>query len=320
VREARFIHNSDGSPDGGVHDLFVITGRSDAPTGFNLAQTNFAIQVAANNVSFRIPTPTFGGGFIEAIPDQAIIANQQANAATKSKLGITGHPNYSGNDGTITRFGWKAQNKSLLIFSGEAYHVEQGVTNDLFPNPRETGGLATPVAHPEDTVDLATSGISDVENFMIFMRLLDAPKKTIPSGITSTSVANGETVFNATGCVMCHTKSMTTGPSSVAALSNQTVNLFSDLLVHHMGANLADGIAQGAASEDEFRTAPLWGVGQRIFFLHDGRTSDLIAAIEAHSSNASGNYPASEANHSIDKYNNLAASDQQDLLNFLRSL
>jgi CxxC motif-containing protein (DUF1111 family) len=320
VREARFIRNADGSPDGGVHDLFVITGRTDAPPGFTLAQTDFASQLAANNVSFRIPTPTFGAGLIEAISDQTIIANQQANAAAKSKLAIAGHPNSSGNDGTITRFGWKAQNKSLLVFAGEAYHVEQGVTNDLFPNPRETGGLATPVAHPEDSVDLATSGISDIENFMIFMRLLDAPKQTIPSGVPSASVANGEIVFNTIGCVMCHTKSMTTGSSPVAALNNQTVNLFSDLLVHHMGSGLADGIAQGAAVGDEFRSAPLWGLGQRVFFLHDGRTTNLITAILAHSSNAGGTYPASEANHSIDKYNNLVASDQQDLLNFLRSL
>ena len=98
------------------------------------------------------------------------------------------------------------------------------------------------------------------------------------------------------------------------ALSNQQVNLFSDLLVHHMGDTLADGITQGAAGPDEFRTAPLWGLGQRIFFLHDGRTRDLVAAIEAHSSNGS------EANSVIQRFNGLNQRDQQDLLNFLRSL
>ncbi|HSY53254.1 MAG TPA: di-heme oxidoredictase family protein, partial [Opitutaceae bacterium] len=120
VREARFVLNPDGTPDGGVHDLFVITGRSDAPSGFNLPQTNFATQVTAGNVIFRIPTPTFGLGLIEAIPDAAILANQAANASAKAKADIIGVPNRSGNDGTITRFGWKAQNKSLLMFSGEA--------------------------------------------------------------------------------------------------------------------------------------------------------------------------------------------------------
>ncbi|HXL84436.1 MAG TPA: di-heme oxidoredictase family protein, partial [Casimicrobiaceae bacterium] len=103
-----------------------------------------------------------------------------------------------------------------------------------------------------------------------------------------------------------------TSPSS--ALSNQPVNLFSDLLVHHMGRGLADGITQGGAGPDEFRTAPLWGVGQRIFFLHDGRTSNLVQAIEAHKSHGS------EANKIIERFNRLRIEEQQDLINFLRSL
>jgi CxxC motif-containing protein (DUF1111 family) len=103
-----------------------------------------------------------------------------------------------------------------------------------------------------------------------------------------------------------------TSPS--AALSNQTANLFSDLIVHHMGKGLADGITQGGAGPDEFRTAPLWGVGQRIFFLHDGRTSNLVEAIKAHKS------PGSEANRVVDNFSRLNAQAQQDIINFLRSL
>jgi CxxC motif-containing protein (DUF1111 family) len=98
------------------------------------------------------------------------------------------------------------------------------------------------------------------------------------------------------------------------ALSNQPVNLFSDLLVHGMGRGLADGITQGGAGPDEFRTAPLWGVGQRIFFLHDGRTTDLVEAIEAHRGRGS------EANRIIDRFNRLTVKQQQDIINFLRSL
>src|SRR6516165_9021092 len=89
------------------------------------------------------------------------------------------------------------------------------------------------------------------------------------------------------GYALCHTPSLTTGNSVFGGTSNQTANLLSDVLLHHMGTNLADGISQGAAGPDEFRTAPLWGVGQRIFFLHDGRTSDLLSAIQAHSSGGS---------------------------------
>jgi CxxC motif-containing protein (DUF1111 family) len=102
--------------------------------------------------------------------------------------------------------------------------------------------------------------------------------------------------------------------SPSAALSNQQAHLFSDLLVHNMGVRLADGITQGGAGPDEFRTAPLWGVGQRLFFLHDGRTSDLVQAILDHAS------PGSEADQVVRSFQALSASDQQDLVNFLRSL
>ncbi len=89
------------------------------------------------------------------------------------------------------------------------------------------------------------------------------------------------------------------------------MNLFSDLLLHHMGKGLGDGITQGSAGPDEFRTAPLWGVGQRIFFLHDGRTTNLVAAIEAHRSRGS------EANQVIRRFNRLSTKQQQDVINFL---
>jgi len=99
-----------------------------------------------------------------------------------------------------------------------------------------------------------------------------------------------------------------------AVLQNRSVNMFSDLLVHDMGAGLADGISQGAAGPREFRTTPLWGVGQRIFFLHDGRTADLNEAITAHASNGS------EANAVVGAFNALPVTDKQAVLNFLRSL
>src|SRR4029079_12891433 len=119
----------------GVAGLFTIRGRDDAP-GCNLAQPNFATQVANGDIIFRIPTPTFGLGLIENTPDLTLQANLAANAAQKAALGISGRLNTSGNDGTVTKFGWKAQNKSLNIFAGEAYNVEQGVSNEVFPNER----------------------------------------------------------------------------------------------------------------------------------------------------------------------------------------
>jgi CxxC motif-containing protein (DUF1111 family) len=141
------------------------------------------------------------------------------------------------------------------------------------------------------------------------MRFLDQPKPA-----TAAANAGGRALFNSVGCALCHTPSLMTGNSTVAALRNQAANLFSDLALHRMGSGLADNILQGNAAGDEFRTAPLWGLGQRIFLLHDGRTSDLLVAIRAHSSNGS------EANTVISAFNALSAADQQSLLDFLRSL
>jgi CxxC motif-containing protein (DUF1111 family) len=343
VREARFVHylNSNGTvsstADGGVHDLFTIQGRADA-TGCTLGQPAFAQNLALGNVIFRIPTAVFGAGLIENIPDETILSNMRQNAALKSALGISGHPNHNGNDGTIARFGWKAQNKSLEVFSGEAYNVEMGVTNELFPNERPSpdeelkSGLPASCKinpTPEDPTNVLVSANSDaaaqnaqvpsdVVQFAMFMRLLAPPAQSttgIPGNPSAASISTGQQLFTNVGCNLCHTPTMTTGTSSfVAALNNASANLFSDLLVHKIGTNLADGVSQGSAGPNEFRTAPLWGLGQRIFFLHDGRTSELLNAIQQHASSGS------EANEVIHRFNDLSPGQQQDLLNFLRSL
>jgi CxxC motif-containing protein (DUF1111 family) len=331
VREARFPFTLTSSgrvntqvPDGGVHDLFSIAGRSDAPN-CSMAQPNFEQMQRLGNIIYRIPTPTFGTGLIEAIPDSTITANMSANAALKSRLGIAGQPNTSGNDGTITRFGWKAQNKSLEVFAGEAYNVEIGVTNELFPNERNNAPASCLYnATPEDSTNFTLSGDqieSDTVEFAMFMRFLAPPTPSsvgIPGNPSAQSIQAGQAVFSQVHCDMCHTPTMQTGSSAFAPLSNQTAALYSDLLVHHMGSGLADNVSQGAAGPDQFRTAPLWGLGQRVFFLHDGRSGPsnggLVNAIEAHAGQGS------EANTVIQMFNGLSQQQQQNLLNFLRSL
>jgi CxxC motif-containing protein (DUF1111 family) len=341
IREARFKRNPDGTNDGQVHALFVITGRSEA-VGCNIAQFDFLPagnpltgQGGNANIIFRIPTPLFGAGLIEAIPDSVILAGMKTNAPQKAQLGISGHPNAilsgnvnrSANDGTITRFGWKAQNKSLLMFAAEAYNVEMGISNQLFPQERDETPACLFTATPNDALNFTTPAtsatsnpavISDIEAFSNFMRML-APPTPAPD---TPSIVNGRATFIKVGCALCHTASLTTGKmiasgsSTVpsAALSNQTAHLWSDLLVHHMGRGLADGITQGGAGPDEFRTAPLWGVGQRVFFLHDGRTTNLVEAIRDHRSRGS------EANRVIEHFDKLTTQEQQDVINFLRSL
>ena len=322
IREARFIRNANGSADGGVHSLFTIPG-----CGF---REDFKGAVANKNVIFRIPTPVFGAGLIEQISDSAILANLAANGTQKRSFGIggrvnrvrvgtiTGQPNVNGNDGTISRFGWKAQNQSLLLFSGEAYNVEMGISNELFPSERNQTACQSATSVPNDVTnpDGATplDALNAIEKFALFMRFLapPTPSSNTPGG--AQSIANGRSLFDTTGCALCHTPTLNTGKSTVASLSNKSANLYSDLLVHNMGTGLADGISQGQAGPQDFRTAPLWGLGKRIFFLHDGRTSDLLVAIQQHQSSGS------EANAVIQRFTGLGTSQKQDLLNFLRSL
>jgi CxxC motif-containing protein (DUF1111 family) len=315
-------------PQFGVAELFTIEGRTDAP-GCTIPQFNFQ-GLGNNSISFRIPTPTFGLGLVEATPDQTLVnnlaINNPATAAAAAALGISGTFNRSGNDGTITRFGWKAQNKSLLIFAGEASNVEMGVTNELFPNEKTTLTATSPACplttspignQPEDEILPATfaSGTaaaniasiisSNAENNAVFMRMNAAPSQCdavtlltsdsygtpgpaqcppFSDAVTAPVIA-GQILFtnnSQTGCALCHSPTLVSGLSQNAALSNQPFHPYSDFAIHDMGPTtngLADGIIQGGATSEFFRTAPLWGLGQRIFFLHDGRAHDLATAV-----------------------------------------
>jgi CxxC motif-containing protein (DUF1111 family) len=325
VREARFVRYGNGNPDGGVHDLFTIAGRSDAP-GCSLAQPDFAQALQNHNVIFRIPTPVFGLGLVENTPDAVLRANFDATSMQRTAVGIQGTFNTSGNDGTVTRFGWKAQNKSLLMFSGEAYNVEMGISNELFPNDRaavpgcvfnstpddDTNMLNPDSGSPNYNTPVGTANqmSSDIVNFAGFMRLLAPPVPATPNANTEI----GAQLFSAVGCALCHTATLTSGKSPYTGMSNIAYHPYSDFAIHHMGQGLEDGISQGSAGPDQFRTAPLWGVGQRLYFLHDGRTADLLQAIRQHASSGS------EANAVVGRFNRLTPQQQQAMLNFLRSL
>ncbi len=278
-------------------------------------------------------------GLIENLDDSTLLSNQRANL--RNNFGVSGTFNHNGNDGTISRFGWKAQNKSLQMFSGEAYNVEMGISNLLFPQERPlpaedglggSGSAGLPrncmnlggQDYPEDANNpgqtTAAAVLDDVSAFSNFMRTLapPTPGAVVLNGqqVSSTSIANGQALFKSIGCASCHNPTVgTTQPSNItAALSKQPVNAYSDLEIHHMGSGLADNVAQGSAGGDQFRTAPLWGLGQRIFLLHDGRTTNLTTAIQAHASRGSEATPVEQ------NFGALSRAQQQDLLNFLRSL
>jgi CxxC motif-containing protein (DUF1111 family) len=345
VREARFISTNPDDVraplDGGVHGLYTIRGRTDA-VGCSLLQPDFATQLSKQNVTFRIPTPLFGLGLVEATPDANFAGNLAANAAAKTAAGVTGRLNTTGNDGTVTKFGWKAQNKSLMVFAGEAYNVEQGVSNENFTNERSAVAGCVFNSNPEDRSDFSTTpgsvASSDLVFFALFMRLL-APPTPAPA---TASINNGSVLFDQVGCNLCHSRNLTSGPSPVPALNNVTYHPFSDFALHHMGSQLNDGVHQGDSEPDEFRTAPLWGLGQRLFFMHDGRTTNLLQAVAEHAGGTDcftnqdfdqfsvnghffqpfeqTNICASEATTAVSNFNALTAAQKQDLLNFLRSL
>ena len=271
------------------------------------------IPSAANVIAHRQTTPLYGAGLIEAIADTRIAAG-----AVAKENGVNGTISWVTDEATgalrVGRFGWKAQHATLLTFAGDAYTNEIGITNRIFPvQPAPNGNTAalakfvSLTAGIKDTPDPVT-GKADIDRFHDFMQLL-AP---LARGATATGTAAvaGQKVFTQIGCADCHTPSMKTAPNAVAALSNQNVPLYSDLLLHDMGS-LGDGIAQAAASQTQMRTSPLWGLSARRPYLHDGRAATPEEAILAH---------AGEGSASRASYVELPSATQQDLLAFLGSL
>ena len=262
----------------------------------------------ADVVIKRESTPLFGLGLVEAIPDASIIANALRN----KRNGISGRVamvDDLANGGTrVGRFGWKAQLGSLLDFAGDAYLNEMGITSRIFPHENAPNGNLTLLAQfdavldPEDQVDEVT-GKGDIDHAADFIRVLAPPI----SRRMDASARAGEQQFDRVGCSDCHTPSFQTGRNAIAALDRKQVNLYSDLLLHDMG-ELADGIAQGAASPREMKTTPLWGLRDSGPYLHDGRAITVDAAIRAH---------AGEASRTRDSYARLSNRDRQQLLAFL---
>lgn len=259
----------------------------------------------------RQSTPLFGMGLIEAIPEDTIVANAQR----QQSQGLNGVPSLvvdvvSGQT-RVGRFGWKAQLASVLAFSADAFLNEMGITNRLFTAENAPNGNATLLAQfdrvqdPEDRPD-PVSGKSAIDTVADFMRFLAPP----PQLTFTPNALAGRTLFEQTGCSGCHTPQMMTGPSSIQALNFKEVNLYSDLLLHDMGA-LGDGIAQGTAGVRDMKTQPLWGLRVSGPYLHDGRAPNVDAAIQAHDG---------EALAARNLYRQLNATQRQQLLEFLNSI
>lgn len=267
---------------------------------------------------------TAGVGFLEAVPDSEIIAMAAANLNNPD--GVRGHPNYNSvptyvtplngaiprADGKyICRFGRKASTYDLLQQVVTAYNHDMGITSTFMPNNPynylDQINTAPPVT-PE--VDNAT-----LNSVLFYVTCLQTPVQRTPS---DSVVLYGNQIFVNIGCETCHRQTLTTGYSPIDALSYQTFNPFTDLLVHDMGPGLDDGYTEGNAKTSEWRTTPLWGLGLapnvqggNTYLLHDGRAHSIEQAIQLH---------GGEAAKSAGRFNTLSQSDKDALIRFLKSL
>jgi CxxC motif-containing protein (DUF1111 family) len=267
---------------------------------------------------------TAGVGLLEAVPDSEILALAAANVNNPD--GVRGHPNWdtiphfaeilSGSfpraDGKwICRFGRKGAIYDLLQQVANAYNRDMGVTSTyLSYNPFNYLDQTGPAQSGPPEVDNAT-----LNSVVFYCRCLAAPIQRNP---TDSAVTYGGTIFTQIGCATCHQPMLTTGYSPIAGLAYQTINPFTDLLVHDMGPGLNDGYTEGTAKTSEWRTAPLWGLGLapnvqggNTYLLHDGRAHSIEQAIEMH---------GGEAAVSEGRFANLSASDKAALITFLKSL
>jgi CxxC motif-containing protein (DUF1111 family) len=243
----------------------------------------------------------FGRGLLDAVPDSEILA--YADPDDRNHDGISGRVNRFV-DGRIGRFGRKAFVPTLAEFNAGAFVIEQGVTNPAIPTEESIGGLpippgVDPVSEPE--IDQKALDLTDD-----FVRFL-AP----PSPAASTHEGKeGQRIFARIGCASCHLPTLRTGESPVSALRYKTFFIYTDLLLHDMGADRGD-ICLGLATPSEFRTEPLIGLRFAKRFLHDGGAATLEQAIELHGGEGAG---------ARERFRKLSPDERSDLVAFLKSL
>jgi CxxC motif-containing protein (DUF1111 family) len=273
--------------------------------------------------SVRMPPPVFGMGLLEGIPVETLIALSDPEDSDGDN--ISGRINWvqaadfvprgvigGGNGQSVGRFGRKANVSSLLEQVVSAYREDMGITTDFAPEEvlhPQAGDMTIGDAVPDPEVPA-----SEVNDVIMYVRLLAPPNR----GASTEAVRRGDALFAEIGCAACHVPTLSTGSHPIAALDRVDVNLYSDLLLHDMGFELADGRSDGTANGFEWRTPPLWGLrlaadalGGTAFFLHDGRTSDLAEAIRLHGGEAEG---------VRNRFLGLSEAQRQDLIAFLMSL
>jgi CxxC motif-containing protein (DUF1111 family) len=265
-------------------------------------------------LSPRVAPPVFGLGLIEAIAEEDILA--KADEDDSNADGISGKPNYVWSvvdqKKVLGRFGWKANNPTLLQQSAGAYNEDMGITSYIFPKESSYGQPQYSVVASATSLDVSDSLLTDVA---FYIRSLAVPARRDADNV---DVLNGKRIFTAIQCAACHIpKTKTKTDVSFPAISSQTIYPYTDLLLHDMGPDLADNRPDFDASGQEWRTPPLWGIGLTLVvnghnnFLHDGRARSLTEAILWH---------GGEAAQAKDAFVKLSQSDRDALVKFLGSL
>jgi CxxC motif-containing protein (DUF1111 family) len=297
-----------------------------------LRKANLAFEgVQPDAYSLRAAQPMIGTGLLEAVPEADILARVRTAADAD---GVKGTANFvfdpDGGAVRLGRFGWKASKATLRHQAAAALLQDMSVTTPVYPNR----SCSTDPANCSSAVAQKGLSESDLQAMARYLALVAVPaQRSIASGfpkgvapiteldVNPTQIAAGATLFKGMRCVACHTAEMKTGSGHLfAELRNQTIRPYSDLLLHDMGAGLADKLVEGQATGTMWRTAPLWGIGYtdkvlgdatRVGYLHDGRARNLTEAILWH---------GGEADVARQRFEKLSKADRESLLAFLKSL
>lgn len=264
-------------------------------------------------VSPRIANQIIGLGLLEAISESAILALADENDSNGD--GISGKPNYvysmTANTTKMGRFGWKANQPDVRQQVGAAFSHDMGITSSMFPNENCPPGVDCDAIPNGGSPEIADVNFNRV---VLYSQTLSVPARR---NYTEQNVLRGKQLFETINCTACHSPKFVTGNHQIAALRNQTIRPYSDLLLHDMGAGLADNATDFLASGTEWRTQPLWGIGLiqtvngHTNLLHDGRARNVQEAILWH---------GGEAFQAKEKYKQLSSSERSDLLAFINSL
>ncbi|MCB9007962.1 MAG: c-type cytochrome [Ardenticatenaceae bacterium] len=263
----------------------------------------------------RVANQMIGMGLLEAVPEETILA--LADPTDQNGDGVSGRPNVVwdayNNQMAIGRFGWKANQPTVLQQVAGAFLGDIGITTPLFALENCQDVVA-------DCATAVNGGSPEIDPDDFLKVVLYSSSLAVPArrGWDDPQVLAGKKIFNEIGCATCHTPLLTTGiHPTIPALSQQTIRPYTDLLLHDMGEGLADGRPDFQATGSEWRTPPLWGIGLfetvngHTNYLHDGRARNLTEAILWH---------GGEAAQVRDNFANLTPAERDALLRFLNSL